>query len=52
MRARLNIKSEGACRLVSRLSGPTGDSLASVGTKALHVEFERQETPSHPTELW
>ena len=43
MGAQLNIKSEGAYRLASRLSELTGESLTSVVTKALQAESERQE---------
>lgn len=43
MGAQLNIKSEDAYRLASRLSGLTGESLTTVVTKALQAELERQE---------
>ncbi len=43
MGAQLNIKSEDAYRLASRLSELTGESLTSVVTKALQAELERQE---------
>ncbi len=43
MGAQLNIKSEDAYRLASRLSELTGESLTSVVTKALRAELERQE---------
>jgi antitoxin VapB len=43
MGAQLNIKSEDAYRLASRLSELTGESLTSVVTKALQAEVERQE---------
>ncbi len=43
MGAQLNIKSEDAYRMASRLSEMTGDSLTTVVTKALRVELERQE---------
>ena len=43
MGAQLNIKSEDAYRLASRLSELTGDSLTTVVTKALQAELERQE---------
>ena len=41
--AQLNIKSEDAYRLASRLSELTGESLTSVVTKALRAELARQE---------
>jgi antitoxin VapB len=43
MGAQLNIKSEDAYRLASRLSELTGESLTSVVTKALQAELEHQE---------
>ena len=43
MGAQLNIKSEDAYRLASRLSELTGESLTSVVTRALRAELERQE---------
>ena len=43
MGAQLNIKSEDAYRLASRLSELTGESLTAVVTKALRAELERQE---------
>lgn len=43
MGAQLNIKSEDAYRLASRLSELTGESSTSVVTKALQAELERQE---------
>ncbi len=43
MGAQLNIKSEDAYRLASRLSELTGESLTSIVTKALQAEPERQE---------
>jgi antitoxin VapB len=43
MGAQLNIKSEDAYRLASRLSELTGESLTSVVTKALQAELEREE---------
>ena len=43
MGAQLNIKSEDAYRLASRLSELTGESLTSVVTKALRAELEREE---------
>jgi len=43
MGAQLNIKSEDAYRLASRLSEMTGDSLTAVVTKALRTELQRQE---------
>ena len=43
MGAQLNIKSEDAYRLASRLAELTGESLTSVVTKALQAELERQE---------
>ncbi len=41
--AQLNIKSEDAYRLASRLSELTGESLTSVVTKSLRAELGRQE---------
>ncbi len=43
MGAQLNIKSEDAYRLASRLSELTGESLTAVVTKALQAELDRQE---------
>ncbi len=43
MGAQLNIKSEDAYRLASRLSELTGESLTSVVTKALQAELAREE---------
>jgi antitoxin VapB len=43
MGAQLNIKSEDAYRLASRLSELTGESLTSVVTKALRAELTREE---------
>jgi antitoxin VapB len=43
MGAQLNIKSEDAYRLASRLSELTGESLTSVVIKALRTELEREE---------
>jgi antitoxin VapB len=43
MGAQLNIKSEDAYRLASRLAEMTGESLTTVVTKALRTELERQE---------
>jgi antitoxin VapB len=43
MGAQLNIKSEDAYRLASRLSELTGESLTSVVTKALRAELAREE---------
>jgi antitoxin VapB len=43
MGAQLNIKSEDAYRLASRLAELTGESLTTVVTKALQAELERQE---------
>jgi antitoxin VapB len=43
MGAQLNIKSEDAYRLASRLSELTGESLTAVVTKALQAALERQE---------
>ena len=42
MGAQLNIKSEDAYRLASRLSELTGESLTSVVTKALQAELARR----------
>ena len=50
MGAQLNIKSEDAYRLASRLSELTGESLTSVVIKALQAELERLERVS--TELF
>jgi antitoxin VapB len=43
MGAQLNIKSDDAYRLASRLSELTGESLTSVVTRALRAELEREE---------
>ncbi len=43
MGTQLNIKSEDAYRLASRLSELTGESLTGVVTKALRAELEREE---------
>ena len=43
MGAQLNIKSDDAYRLASRLAELTGESLTSVVTRALQAELERQE---------
>ena len=43
MGAQLNIKSEDAYRLASRLSELTGESLTSVVIKALQAELAREE---------
>jgi antitoxin VapB len=43
MGTQLNIKSEDAYRLASRLAELTGESLTSVVTKALRSELRRQE---------
>jgi antitoxin VapB len=43
MGAQLNIKSEDAYRLASRLSELTGESLTTVVTKALRAELDREE---------
>jgi len=43
MGAQLNIKSEDAYRLASRLAKLTGESLTSVVTKALQAELEREQ---------
>jgi antitoxin VapB len=43
MGAQLNIKSDDAYRLASRLSKLTGESLTTVVTKALRTELDRQE---------
>ena len=43
MGAQLNIKSEDAYRLASRLAELTGESLTRVVTKALRAELERLE---------
>jgi antitoxin VapB len=43
MGAQLNIKSEDAYRLASRLSELTGESLTAVVTKALRAELEREQ---------
>jgi antitoxin VapB len=44
MGTQLNIKSEDAYRLASRLAELTGESLTSVVTKALRSELERHES--------
>jgi antitoxin VapB len=43
MGTQLNIKSEDAYRLASRLSELTGESLTSVVTRALRAELAREE---------
>lgn len=43
MGAQLNIKSEDAYRLASRLAELTGESLTSVVTRALRAELAREE---------
>ncbi len=43
MGAQLDIESDDAYRLASRLSELTGESLTSVVTKALQAELDRQE---------
>jgi len=43
MGAQLNIKSDDAYRLASRLAELTGQSLTSVVTKALQAELDREE---------
>ena len=43
MGTQLNIKSEDAYRLASRLSELTGESLTPVVTKALQTELDREE---------
>jgi antitoxin VapB len=43
MGAQLNIKSEDAYRLASRLSELTGESLTTVVTKALQAELDREQ---------
>jgi antitoxin VapB len=43
MGMQLNIKSDDAYRIASRLSALTGESLTTVVTKALRAELERQE---------
>jgi antitoxin VapB len=43
MGAQLNIKSEDAYRLASRLAELTGESLTTVVTRALRAELEREE---------
>lgn len=43
MGAQLNIKSEDAYRLASRISALTGESLTSIVTRLLEAELERQE---------
>jgi antitoxin VapB len=44
MGTQLNIKSEDAYRLASRLAELTGESLTSVVTRALRAELRRHET--------
>jgi hypothetical protein len=48
MGAQLNIESEDAYRLASRLAEPTGDSQSTVVTKALRAEPERAERDHGP----
>jgi antitoxin VapB len=43
MGAQLNIKSDDAYRLASRLSELTGESLTTVVTKALRTELDREQ---------
>ncbi len=43
MGTQLNIKSEDAYRLASRLSELTGESLTAVVSRALRAELEREE---------
>ncbi|HBK09113.1 MAG TPA: hypothetical protein DDZ81_25180 [Acetobacteraceae bacterium] len=43
MGAQLNIKSEDAYQLASRLSELTGESLTTVVTKALRTELDREQ---------
>jgi antitoxin VapB len=43
MGAQLNIKSEDAYRLASRLAELTGESLTTVVTRALRTELDREE---------
>jgi antitoxin VapB len=43
MGAQLNIKSEDAYRLASRLAELTGESLTTVVTKALQAELDREQ---------
>jgi antitoxin VapB len=43
MGAQLNIKSEDAYRLASRLSELTGESLTAIVTRLLRTELEREE---------
>ena len=43
MGTQLNIKSEDAYRLASRISALTGESLTSIVTRLLEAELERQE---------
>jgi antitoxin VapB len=43
MGTQLNIKSEDAYRLASRLSELTGESLTTVVTRALRTELEREQ---------
>jgi antitoxin VapB len=43
MGAQLNIKSDDAYRLASRLAELTGQTLTSVVTKALQAELDREE---------
>jgi antitoxin VapB len=43
MGAQLNIKSDNAYRLASRLSELTGESLTTVVTKALRTELDREQ---------
>jgi antitoxin VapB len=43
MGTQLNVKSEDAYRLASRLSELTGENLTTVVTKALRTELDREE---------
>lgn len=43
MGAQLNIKSEDAYRLASRLSELTGESMTAVVTRALQAELDREQ---------
>jgi antitoxin VapB len=51
MGAQLNIKSEDAYRMASRLSEITGESLTAVVTRALRTELERAEHERSRTSL-
>jgi antitoxin VapB len=51
MGTQLNIKSDDAYRMASRLSELTGESLTMVVTKALQTELEREQRRRDKAEL-